>query len=88
METYQQIHDFTPAGAARFKVFLAETASSGTSAKICQMECLGGIEDKLNGDSEGLLSWVLGALNSVTGQPVTFTADPADLIIETVKPNE
>ncbi len=88
METYQQIHGFTPAGAARFKAFLAEAGSPGASAKICQMECLGGIEDKLNGDSGSLLSWVLGALNSVTGQPVTFTAETADLIIETVKPNE
>lgn len=45
METYQQIHDFTPAGAERFAAFLAAQARPDVNAKACRMECLGVMED-------------------------------------------
>jgi len=88
METYQQIHDFTPAGAARFAAFLAEAARPDVSADACRMECLGVMEDNLNGSSAAPLSWELGAMSSATGKPATFTAELVDLIVENVIPNE
>ena len=88
METYQQIHDFTPAGAERFAAFLAAQARPDVNADACRMECLGVLEDNLNGSSIAPLSWELGTFESVTGKPATFTAEPADLIVETVNPSE
>lgn len=88
METYQQIHDFTPSGAKRFADFLAAQARVDVSAGACRMECLGVMEDNLNGSEAAPLAWEMGALESVTGQPVTFTAALADLIVETVNPTE
>ncbi len=88
METYQQIHDFTPNGAKRFTDFLAAQARPDVNADACRMECLGVMEDNLNGSEAAPLAWELGALESVTGQPVTFTAAPADLIVETINPAE
>lgn len=88
METYQQIHDFTPAGAARFTAFLADAARPGVNAEACRMECLGVMEDNLNGSSTAPLSWELGAFESVSGKPATFTAELADLIVEAVNPTE
>ena len=52
------------------------------------MECLGVMEDNLNGSTAAPLSWELGAFESATGKPATFTAEPADLIVETVNPTE
>lgn len=88
METYQQIHDFTPAGADRFAAFLAAEARPGVSAEACRMECLGVMEDNLNGIPTEPLSWELGAFESATGKPATFTAELVDLIVETVTPAE
>lgn len=88
METYQQIHDFTPAGADRFAAFLAAEARPGVSAEACRMECLGVMEDNLNGSTAAPLSWELGAFESATGKPATFTAELVDLIVETVTPAE
>lgn len=88
METYQQIHDFTPAGAERFAAFLAAQARPDVNAEACRMECLGVMEDNLNGSSAAPLSWELGAFESATCKPATFTAELADLIVETVNPTE
>lgn len=88
METYQQIHDFTPAGAQRFAAFLAEHARPEVSAKTCRMECLGVMEDNLNSAANGPLAWELGAAESVTGKPMRFAAELADLIVESVDPTE
>ena len=88
METYQQIHDFTPAGADRFAACLAAEARPGVSAEACRMECLGVMEDNLNGIPDAPLSWELGAIESATGKPATFTAELVDLIVETVTPAE
>lgn len=88
METYQQVHDFTPAGAERFAAFLAAQARPDVSADVCTMECLGVLEDNLNGDAAAPLSWELGAIESATGKPAIFTAELADLIVETVNPAE
>lgn len=95
METYQQIHDFTPAGAERFAAFLAAQARPDVNAEACRMECLGVMEDNLNGSTAEpgqaafALSWELGAFESVTGKPASFTADLlADLIVEAVNPAE
>lgn len=88
METYQQIHDFTPAGADRFAAFLAAEARPDVSAEACRMECLGVMEDNLNGSTAAPLSWELGAFESATGKPATFTAELVDLIVETVTPAE
>lgn len=86
MEIYQQIHDFTPAGAARFSAFLADQARSDINVEACRMECLGVMEDNLNGCSAAPLAWELGASESATGKPVTFTAEMDDLIVESVTP--
>lgn len=88
METYQQIHDFTPAGADRFAAFLAAEARPDVSAEACRMECLGVMEDNLNSSTAAPLSWELGAFESATGKPATFTAELVDLIVETVTPAE
>lgn len=88
METYQQIHDFTPTGAERFAAFLAAQARPDVNAEACRMECLGVMEDNLNGSTVAPLSWELGAFESATGKPATFTAELADLIVETVNPTE
>lgn len=88
METYQQIHDFTPTGAERFAAFLAACARPDVNSEACRMECLGSMEDNLNGITAAALSWELGAFESVTGKPVTFTAEPVDLIVEVVSPTE
>lgn len=88
METYQQIHDFTPAGAERFAAFLAAQARPDVNAEACRMECLGVMEDNLNGSTAAPLLWELGAFESATGKPATFTAEQADLIVETVNPTE
>jgi hypothetical protein len=99
METYQQIHDFTPAGAKRFAAFLAAQALPGVSADVCRMECLGVFEDALNdglgvlednlmGTAAAPLSWELGAVESVTGKPAIFNAELGDLIVEIVNPAE
>lgn len=88
MYSYQQIHDFTPEGAARFAAFLAEHARPDVNASACRMECLGVIEDNLNGTLAGPMTWELGQYESATGKPVTFTAEPGDLIIESVNPSE
>lgn len=88
MEAYQQIHDFTPAGAARFAAFLAEAAGQDVNADVCRMECLGVMEDTLNGSITAPLSWELGAMSSAAGRPAMFTAELADLIVESVIPNE
>lgn len=84
METYQQIHDFTPEGAQRFATFLATEARPGVNADACRMECLGVMEDNLNGSAAAPLSWELGAFESATGKPSTFAAELADLIVEPV----
>lgn len=88
MNSYQQIHDFTPQGAARFAEFLAEHARPDVSADACRMECLGVIEDNLNGTLAGSMDWELGQYESATSKPATFTAEPGDLIIESVDPTE
>jgi hypothetical protein len=88
METYQQIHDFTPTGAKRFAAFLTAEARPDVSAEACRMECLGVMEDNLNGSTAAPLSWELGAFESATGKPATFTAELVDLIVETVTPAE
>lgn len=97
METYQQIHDFTPAGAERFAAFLAAQARPTVNADACRMECLGVMEDNLNNNGTAPLMWELGTLpllwelgtfESITGTPATFTAGPADLIVEIVNPSE
>ena len=88
MEIYQQIHDFTPAGADRFAVFLAAEARPGVSAEACRMECLGVMENNLNSSTAAPLSWALGAFESATGKPATFTAELVDLIVETVNAAE
>lgn len=88
METYQQIHDFTPAGAARFAAFLAGAARPDVNVSACRLECLGTVEDSLNGDESAPLAWQLGGLNSTTGKPVVFAVEREDLIIETVTPCE
>lgn len=88
METYQQIHDFTPAGAERFAAFLAAQARPDVSAEVCRMECLGVLEDNLNGSTAAPLSWELGAIESATGKAAIFTAELADLIVEAVNPAE
>ena len=87
-DTYQQIHDFTAAGVARFAAFLAEAGGAGLSADACRMACLGVIEDNLNSVKGGPLSWDLGAGSSRDGMAHTFTADHDDLIIETVTPDD
>ena len=87
-DTYQQVHDFTAAGAARFAEFLAEAGAVGLSAEACRAACLGVIEDNLNGTIGGPLAWELNAANSRDGKAHTFTADHDDLIIETVTPDE
>lgn len=88
MDTYQQIHDFTPAGAERFAAFLAAQARPDVNAASCRMECLGVMEDNLNGSTTAPLSWELGAFESVTGKPAVFVAERDDLIIEIVNPTE
>lgn len=88
MYSYQQIHDFTSEGAARFAAFLTEYARPDVSAEACRMECLGVIEDNLNGSSAAPLSWELGVFESATDQPATFKAELTDLILETVNPLE
>ncbi|HBP5913475.1 TPA: hypothetical protein L5732_005288 [Pseudomonas aeruginosa] len=87
METYQQVHDFTAAGAARFASFLAEVGATDLNADACRMACLGVIEDNLNSISGGPLAWELNASSSRDGKAHTFTADHDDLIIETVSPD-
>lgn len=88
METYQQIHDFTPAGSKRFMAFLVMEARADVSVDACRMECLGVMEDNLNGSDAAPLAWELGALESANGRPKTFTADLSDLIVEIVNPTE
>ena len=56
------------------------------NADDCRMECLGVMEDKLNGSAKTPLSWELGAYESATGKPAVFTAEQADLIVEIVTP--
>lgn len=87
-DTYQQVHDFTAAGAARFAAFLAEAGADGLSADACRMACLGVIEDNLNSTTGGPLAWELNAGSSRDGKAHTFTADHDDLIIETVTPDD
>lgn len=87
-DTYQQVHDFTAAGAARFAEFLAEAGAFGLSADACRAACLGVIEDNLNSTTGGPLAWELNAASSSDGKAHTFTADHDDLIIETVTPDE
>ena len=53
MDTYQQIHDFTPAGAGKFADFIAEHAKPELDAGMHKLECLGVIEDNLNSPSAG-----------------------------------
>jgi hypothetical protein len=88
METYQQIHDFTAAGAASFAAFLAEAARPDVNPEAVRLECLGVIEDNLNGQGIAALSWELGALNSKDGKRHTFSAELDHLIIETVTPED
>jgi hypothetical protein len=88
MNTYQQIHEFTAEGAARFAAFLASSARPGVDADACRIECLGVIEDNLNSRTGGPLAWQLGEQESADGNPVMFTASQDDLIIEVVTPDE
>lgn len=101
METYQQIHDFTPSGAVRFAEFIARHAKSGVGLfpdfqaerkelgpEMLKLECLGVIEDNLNSVAGGPLAWELSPVSSIDGMAHTFTAEPEDLIIEHVTPDE
>ncbi|WP_281661171.1 hypothetical protein [Microvirgula aerodenitrificans] len=89
MKTFQQVHDFTPAGALRFKVFMVTHARPDVNVDLYRMDCLGVLEDNLNGSSTAIpLAWELGAFESATGVPATFSAVMADLIVETVDPTE
>lgn len=88
-DIYQQVHDFTPAGAQRFAAWMAERAKAGDEAdKWHRLECLGVIEDNLNSPRGGPLSWELAASSSIDGQRHTFTAELDDLIVEHVQPDE
>lgn len=89
MNTYQQVHDFTPAGAGKFADWLAERAKPEQEASEWhRMECLGVIEDNLNSPSGGPLTWELSAISSRDGNAHTFSAELEDLIIEHVQPGE
>lgn len=88
MDSYQQIHDFTAAGAARFAAFLSLHGFHELNADACRMACLGVMEDNLNGSASAPLSWELGAASSRDSAAHTFEADFDDLIIETVSPED
>ncbi len=88
MGAYQQVTDFTPEGAELFASFLAAEARPGLSLESCRMECLRVIEDNLNGGHDAPFSWELGALESATGKPATFSVELADLILKTATPAE
>lgn len=87
MEIYQQIHDFTGAGADRFAEFIQKHSAEGISPEALRMACLGVLEDNLNGVG-GPLAWELAGANSRDGQPHTFIAEIDDLIIEAVDPEQ
>ena len=84
METYQQIHDFTPAGAGKFADFLGEHATPGLDAAMHKLECLGVIEDNLNGTNAGPLAWELIAVSAADGRAHTFFTELDDFIVEHV----
>lgn len=88
MDTYQQIHDFTPAGAGKFADFIAEHAKPELDTGMHKLECLGVIEDNLNSPSAGPLAWELAATSAADGRAHTFVAELDDLIIEHVTPDE
>lgn len=88
MDTYQQIHDFTTAGAGKFADFIAEHAKPELDEAMHKLECLGVIEDNLNGTSAGPLAWELSAASSIDGRAHMFAAELDDLIIEHVRPDE
>ncbi|MCF3643309.1 hypothetical protein LXM94_25480 [Rhizobium sp. TRM95111] len=85
METYQQVHDFTAEGAARFAEFVAEHGAADVSPDTLRLSCLGVIEDNLNGAGLPLV-WELSAANSRDGIAHTFMAELDDIIIETIEP--
>ena len=88
MDTYQQIHDFTPAGVGKFADFIAEHAKPELDAGMHKLECLGVIEDNLNSPSAGPLAWELAAASAADDRAHTFAAELDDLIIEHVTPDE
>jgi len=88
MDTYQQIHDFTPAGAGKFADFLAEHAKPQQDTAMHKLECLGVIEYNLNGTGNFPLTWELTPASSADGCVHIFEAELGDFIIEHVQPNE
>lgn len=88
MNTYQQIHDFTASGAAKFLAFFDAYARAGIDPSHHRLECLGVMEDNLNGDCPEPFAWELDLHSSTDGRAHVFTAERDDLIIEHVTPDE
>ncbi|MDR1709118.1 MAG: hypothetical protein LBS70_05300 [Candidatus Accumulibacter sp.] len=85
-ETYVQVIDFTPAGADKFDIFMAKHALPGINSRAYRLECLGVIEERINGGETA--EWELVKPLSADGGAATFRAIEDDLILEVVAMSE
>lgn len=88
MNSYNQVHDFTAQGHQKFKQFMAKNAKDTVNTDMAKLECLGVLEDNLNGTENRPLTWQLDIFSSDTGYAEIFSVEESDLIIETVFPEE
>jgi hypothetical protein len=89
MDIYQQVMDFTAAGAARFADFIKQHGREGLDRRWMELACLGTIEDNLNSAPVGTVlpfsgRWELPALDSRDGTPHVYEAELDEVIISPV----
>jgi len=87
-DTWEEVHQFTAQGAARFADFLAQAEFGDDEREQLQLSCLATLESKLNGMDAAPLTWEISGICRATKMPKTlvFEASRDDLAIETFDP--
>lgn len=87
-DTWEEVHQFTAQGAAKFAAFLAQIDFAEDKQAELQLSCLATLEGKLNGIDASPLTWEVSGVCRATKTPKTlvFEATREDLVIETFDP--